>query len=263
MKPATQPRFRRWMIIGLLALILLPGAYYLARHQALPAYKSWREQKLARMTKEFMAAGDFDNALLTARQALRKNQRSLTHWKLAAEAAKAKGSQDVVYYQKNVAQLERSLPSQLELLRLSLQFGSYRDALDALENPHPKARDNAEFHRLAAQTYRAVGRATAARLHLDSLISLDPRDQNAQLDLAEIRLAEDSGGADKSAREEIYRLSKVPALRGRTLVLLLKDALSRRDCAGSGARHGVARRIGSDESGEGARALGSECRKHG
>ena len=60
-----------WLIIAAIVIISLPAGYYLARYQALPAYKDWREAKLARMTKEFMAAGDYDNALLTARQALR------------------------------------------------------------------------------------------------------------------------------------------------------------------------------------------------
>lgn len=227
MNSASNPRLRRWLIIAAIIVVSLPAGYYLARHQALPAYKEWREAKLARMTEEFMAAGDYDNALLTARQALRKNQRSLAHWRLAAEAARAKGSSDVIYYQKNVAQLDKKLASQLELLRLALQHGSYRDALDAIENIDPDAKSNPAFHRLAAETYLSVGRPVAAKTHLNSLISLEPGDRKAQLDLAELALSEDSAGTKKELRAEIVELSKTPELRVRALEMLLKDAITR------------------------------------
>ena len=223
------PRLRRWLIIGAIVVVALPSGYYLARHQALPAYRSWREAKLERMTKDFMATGDFDNALLTARQALRKNQRSLRHWRLAAAAAKAKDSPEVIYYQRNVAQLERSLDSQLELLRLSLKYGAYRDALDTLEKVAPGATNNPEFHRLASQTYLNVGRRVAAKVHLDSLISLQPGDHKARVDLLEIKLSEDAEGKDPTLRAELEVLAREPSLRSRVVGLLLKDAIGRQE----------------------------------
>ena len=89
MKSPTRFRFRRWLIVAVVLLVGLPTGYFVARQYAWPAYKTWREAKLERMTQDFMTKGDFDNALLTARQALRNNQRSLPHWRLAAAAAKA------------------------------------------------------------------------------------------------------------------------------------------------------------------------------
>ena len=152
MKPSAKSRLRRWLVIGVFLLVALPGGYVVARHYALPAYKDWREARLARMARQFMAAGDYDNALLTARQVLRKNQRNLEHWRLAAAAAKGKGTSEVIYYQKNVAQLDHSLASQMELIRVALQFSDYRDAIDAIEWINPEAKGNPEFHALAAKT---------------------------------------------------------------------------------------------------------------
>ena len=229
MKFEPTPRLRRWLIVGVIVLISLPVGYYVARQHALPAYKAWREAKLARMTEEFMAEGDYDNALLTARQALRKNQRSLAHWRLAAKAAKAKNSPEVIYYQRNVAQLDKTLASQLELLRLSLQHGSYRDALDTIEGINPDGKSDPEFHRLAAQTYLAVGRVVAAKTHLNSLIGLVPNDQKAQLDLAEIELSEDSANKNPKLRADILALGQKPEFRARAFELLLKDAILRDD----------------------------------
>jgi hypothetical protein len=229
MNPASGSRLRRWLIIVVIALIALPAGYYVARHHAWPAYKSWREAKLERMTQEFMAKGDFDNALLTARQALRKNQRSIALWRLAAAASKAKGSTDVIYYQRNVAQLDHTVASQLELIRLALKHGAYRDALDAIDNINPEAKKNIEFHRLAAQAYLTLGRPVSAKLHLNSLISLQPDDQKARLDLAEIELGEDAEGKNTALRQEIIALSRSDGLRMRALEMLLKDAINRDD----------------------------------
>lgn len=227
MNVSSTSRLRRWLIVGAIVIVCLPAGYYLAREQALPAYKAWREEKLARMTEEFMAQGDYDNALLTARQALRKNQRSLPHWRLATEAARAKGSSDVIYYQKNVAQLDKSLPSQLELLRLALKYRSYRDALDTITTINPAGTNDPEFHRLAAETYLAVGRPIAAKTHLNSLISLRPDDRKARLDLAEVELGEDAAGTDQKLRADILALGEIEEFRVRALEMLLKDAIAR------------------------------------
>ncbi|HYP15801.1 MAG TPA: hypothetical protein VEQ65_01210 [Opitutus sp.] len=226
MKNPTQSRSRRWLIIFVLLLVALPGGYYVARHHGWPAYKSWREAKLARMTEGFMAAGDYDNALLTARQALRDNQRSLAHWKLAAAAAKAKNSPEAIYYQQNVLRIDKTLASRLEFLRLTLQHGDYRDALDAIEGADEPARGSAEFHELAARTYLGLGRTVPAKLHLYSLVTLRPDDEAAQLDLAEIELAEDAAGNNPAVRQTIERLSAQENLRARALTLLLKDAIA-------------------------------------
>lgn len=231
MSRRSRSRSRRWLTVFLLLLVAVPGGYFAAREYGLPAYREWREARLARMTEQFMASGDYDNALLTARQALRRNQRSRVHWQLAAAAAKAKGTPEVVYYQRNVAQLDKSLASQLELIRLALQFKAYRDALDAIEAIDPSASQKPEFHALAAQTYRALNRTVAAKTHLYSLVTLRPEDEKARLDLAELELAEDAGYADLKVREEIRALSRNPELRHRALVLLLRDAVKRREDA--------------------------------
>ncbi len=234
MKSANRFRrspLRRWLIAGVFLLVALPLGYYVARHHGWPAYKEWREAKLARMTEQFMAAGDYDNALLTARQALRDNQRNLTHWRLAAAAAKAKDSPSSIYYQQNVLRLDRSLESRLELIRLALQYGDYRDALAAIEAADENARRSAEFHELAARTYLGVGRRIPAKMHLYSLVSLQRDNHVARLDLAEIELAEDAAGDKPRIREDIRALAQRAELRVRAYTMLLQDALARQDSA--------------------------------
>jgi len=249
MNPTSASRLRRWLIVGVIALVILPGGYYVARHHGWPAYKNWRGEKLARMAQKFMDEGDYDNALLTARQALRDNQRSLVHWKLATEAARAKQSPEAIYYQQNVARLDKTLASRIELIRVALQHGVTRSALDAIENAEAAAANSAEFHELAARTYLGVGRTVKAKMHLYSLIDLQPDNHAARLDLAELELTEDSAGKNPELRTRIEALSRVPELRERALSLLLRDAIN----ANSSARAlDYARRLreSADLSGE-------------
>lgn len=226
MNGTPKSRVRRWVVVVAILVAAIPAGYYVARHHAWPAYKEWRVERLARMTRDFMAAGDYDNALLTVRQALRDNQRSLPLWELAAAAAKAKNKPDAIYYQMNVVRLDKSLPNRLELIKLALQYNDYRDALDAIEGVDEAGRRSAEFHRLAAQTYLAVGRPVPAKLHLYSLLSLEPDNQLARLDMAEIELVEDAARTNRQVREDLRKLSAVPELRVRALSLLLRDALA-------------------------------------
>lgn len=231
MKTPSRPRFKIWLILSIVAIVGMPVGYYVARHHAWPAYKSWRQAKLERMTKTFMAAKDYDNALLTARQALRDNQRNVALWKLAASAAKAKGTPESIYYQQNVARLSKNVENQMELIRLALKYEDYRDAIDAIESVKPNAQQNAEFHELAAKAYLAVNRPVVAKLHLDSLVALRPGDSEAKLDLAEIELNEDTKRANTAVRQQIEKLSSVPELRVRALELLLRDAVNGKDKA--------------------------------
>jgi hypothetical protein len=219
----------RWLLLVIIIGVSLPVGYRVARHYAWPAYKNWRQAKLEKMTQTFMAARDYDNALLTARQALRDNQRNVALWRLAASAAAAKNTPDAIYYQANLVRLETSLSNQLELIRLALKYDDYRDAIDAIENITPKAKDNAEFHELAARTYLAISRPVPAKVHLNSLVSLRPDDAKARLDLAEIELKEDTDHSNSSLRAEIFALSKVAELHIRALEMLLRDSIAAED----------------------------------
>lgn len=231
MKHSTRTRLRRWLIILAVLAVGLPGGYYLARQQLWPAYKNWRHARLDRMAEKFLAAHDYDNALLTARQSLMDDRRNLNAWRIAAEAARAKGVIDVIYYQQNLAHIDKTLASRIALIRDAIHFGDYRDALDAVEGADASAKDSAEFHELAAQVYLHVNRPIPAKLHLYSLISLRPNDQVAKLDLAEIQLADETDRNSPKLREEVLALSRTPALHIRALALLLKDAITRSDKA--------------------------------
>lgn len=241
----TPGRSRRWIIVIVLLAVALPGGYYLARYQALPAYKHWRGAKLEKMARDFYAARDYDSALLTARQILRGNKRNAAMWKLARDSARAKDSAEAVYYQRELAKIEKTLPNQLELIRLALHYGLLRQALEGVTAVGADGRDSADFHQLAAETFLRIGKPTTAKIHLYSLVQLRPDDEAAQLELADVELTADANRTDPALRQRVEKLAEKPALRARALTLLVQDAVRAQDAK---AAHAYAARL--LESGE-------------
>ncbi len=98
-----------------------------------------------------------------------------------------------------------------------------RYAFKTVADMAKEARDDPEYHRLAAEIYRRAGQPQMARLHLDALIHLQPADRAAQLDLAEIELTADPTHQDAAARARVLALAEVPELRMRAIALLLRN----------------------------------------
>jgi hypothetical protein len=219
-------RLRKWVIIAVAACAAVCLGYLGLRKVAWPRYKDWRAARFNSVARKFLAKGDYDNALLAVRNNLRDNQRFVDTWQLAADIAKAKNSPDAIYYLDHVAKAQNSLPLKLEVIRLALHFGYLHFASESIKGIGPDARDSADFHALAAETYRRLGRPIDAKYQLISLLQLRPGDGEAQLDLAEIEL-EQSHFEDAGPRARIAGLAEQPALRLRALSDLLLAAIKR------------------------------------
>lgn len=204
--------------------VLLPVGYWGARHLAWPAVKAWRVERMNTEARAFLTEGDHANALLSARKVLQTSKENLEAWRIAAAATRARGTVDVVFYQQNVARLEPTKSNLLEVIRLALKFDG-RGAAEAIETAAGKANDDPEFHSLASQYYRRMGRMVAAKYHLIALTQLNPSDREAQLQLAEIELAEDPARKDLALRARVRALADDPNLRVRALSLLLRESI--------------------------------------
>jgi cellulose synthase operon protein C len=218
---------RKWILVGAGVCVVACAGYLGLRKVLWPKYKDWRAARFNAVARKYMAAGDYDNALLAVRNNLRDNQRFLDTWELAADIAKAKNSPDSIYYTDHLAKARKSLDLNLEVIRLALHFGYLHYALTAIADVGPAGRDNAEFHALAAEAYRKVGKPIDAKYQLISLIQLRPNDGAAQLDLAEIELEQSHFQADALLRDNIAKLAAQPALQIRATSLLLWDAIHR------------------------------------
>jgi len=232
MKPPAS-RTKRWLLGGLLAAVLLGAGFTGARHYAWPAVKAWRVQRMNRDARAFLAAGDLSNALLAARRSLQSSTHNAEAWHIAAAAAKGRESTDAVSYQDGLCREEPTLENRLELIRLALHFDVPGYALAALKAVTTTARENPEFHRLAARVYVRTGQPLLAKFQLLALTELEPADHTAQLDLAEIELAADPTGKDQALRARVLELSDQPGLQVRALTLLLRENVARQVTAGT------------------------------
>jgi hypothetical protein len=250
MNPILGNGLRKWTLIGGLVCVAAGAGYFGLRKLAWPKYKDWRAARFNAVAKKYLAEGDYDNALLAVRHNLRDNQRYLDTWQLAADIARAKNSPDAIYYLDHVAKAQKSLAVNLEVIRLALHFGYLRFALDSIGSIGADARDSADFHALAAETYRRLGRPIDAKYQLISLVQLRPDDGSAQLDLAEIELEQSHFKADAELQGRMARLAERPELRVRASSDLLWDAINRRsrdDCVHWARELGAASPIGTKE----------------
>jgi len=229
----TPNRWKRWLLAGLLAVPLLGGGYYLARHQAWPAVKAWRTGRMNRDARAFLTAGDPANALLTARKSLQSSTRNPEAWRIAVAASLARSRPEAVWYQDSLAREDPTRENRLELMRLALRFDVPGYALATIPALEKEAVADPEFHRLAAQAFARTGQPAEARHHLAALTQLQPDDHAAQFDLAEIELAADPARKDPALRPQLLALADRPELRTRALTLLLRDNLSGRVTAGT------------------------------
>jgi hypothetical protein len=235
MKTLASP-LRRRAVLALVLLLGLPAGYYVLRYQAWAAYRDWSIGRMNRLARDFIAAGDSRNALLTVRQILRKRPNDAAAWRLGVQAAALNPTPEVLFYQRNLCRVERTTENYLALMRLAVARGAYGYAAEAMSAVAADAARLPEFHRLAAEACRHLGRDAAAKYHLLSLLSLAPGDRDAEIALAETEFALDPAAlpADWAARVE--RLAADPAAGPRARILQLRAAVQRRDAPAARAR---------------------------
>lgn len=218
-------KWKIWTFALGASAVLLVGGYVGAKRYAWPKVKEWRIERMNKVAREFLANDDPTNALLSARKTLQVSQDNVEAWRIAVAAARKRPGGEVLFYQQNLARREPTKENYLELMRLSLQFNAFRTAGECIEALAKKAGDDPEFHALAAQTYLRTGRTLPAKFHLVALTQLKPTDRSAQLDLAELEVADDPERKDRALRARVRSLADDPALRVRALTLLLRESI--------------------------------------
>lgn len=230
MKPQSK-RKKRWLWAGIVTVVVLGVGYYVGRHYAWPAIKTWRIARMNQEAQKFLDTGDPANALLVARKSLQASTANADGWRIAAKASVARQRPDAVWYQDSLCREEPTKENYIELMRLALMFDVPDYAMSAIKSVEKDAVNDPNFHRLAAQAYERTGKPAAAEAHLIALTKLQPDDQVAQLDLAEIQLAADTSHRNAALRTEVYALARHPDLRLRALTLLLRDSIAGKSTA--------------------------------
>ncbi len=209
-------RFAACLLLAILAF----GSYR--------GYGVWRERHLAKQTREFLAKGDYQSAVLVACHLLELNQNNVAACRVMAETAALAGRGEAISWRQRVASLEPNAPeNKIALVSTALRFGQFdlaRKVLDAIE---PSARANVKYHQLAGALAVAEKQPAAAETQFAAALQLEPNNQQLALNLATVRLASTDPATNEKARADLMRLSSEPAVRVESLRTLAADALAR------------------------------------
>lgn len=225
--PKLLPRNRNLrlvVILGALVVVLAIG-YAGAMWIAKPMFKSWRERRANEVAREYFQKADYPNAILAVRKTLQYNQMNIEAWRLAVEITEKQGTSDVIFYQQHLANVQPTFENRLKFIQLAVKFRAYREAEAMIGKVGQEGGKSPEFLELAAQVCRRTGNPTKAKYYLMSLVSLQPSNNKARFDLAQLRLLEGVAENKPSIRAEIHGLATDPELRPRALALLLSDSL--------------------------------------
>jgi Tfp pilus assembly protein PilF len=221
-------KFRLPVILALLVVLLALGVAG-GKWIVWPRVKAWREQRTNNVAREKAAQGDYVSAMTAIRTSLRYNQQNLDTWKLGAEVAEKQKSSDQLYFLQRIALLQPSLENKLKFIRLAVEKNALIQAQEIIAKVGPEGATSTDFLELAALVSRRLGNPTRAKYYLLSLIGLQPNNNSARFDLAELRMIEGPSDNRSTVRNEIRGLSSDPALRERALALLLADAIEQKD----------------------------------
>ncbi len=209
---------------GLVLLLLLGCA-------ALRGYAAWRKQHLAQQTIDFVARGDFRNAVLVARRLLELENNNLVAARAMAEMAEKSGRAEAIEWRQRIAFADATPTSQVALARTALRFGQRELAEAVLKALPESARTTVEYHQLAAAEALARKDAADAEEHFAAALELAPDDARLAYDLAALRLASPNAASVDQARVALVRLTERTAMRTDALRALAAHALAlgRRD----------------------------------
>jgi len=212
------------VIVG--SLILFVGIGYVgARYVALPFLKTWREQRANNVARDYLQKADYPNAILAVRKTLTYNQNNIDAWRLAVQITEKQNAPEVVFYQQHLAALEPTFENRLKAIELAAKYHAYREAETMIGKIGQEGAKSPEFLDIAATVSRRVGNPTKAKYYLMSLVSLQPNNNKARFELAQLRLVEGVAENKPSIRAEIHTLASDPEYRARALALLLTDSL--------------------------------------
>lgn len=229
-------RHKTWLRLCLLIGFgtIAGGGYYLTRYQIWPAYRTWSITRMNALARDFIAADDPRNALLTVRKVLGQRPNNAEAWRLGAKAADMRSSSEAVAFQRNLCRVENTVANQLTLIRLALKYQVYSIGMDSLQTVSAEANDLPEYHQLAAEIYRKLRREESAKQHLTRLLALKPGDRAAGLALAEVEFALDRNHLPADWVKRVDALCVDPLLALPARVLKLRGAVARRDASEAG-----------------------------
>ncbi|HEX8490012.1 MAG TPA: hypothetical protein VF626_03250 [Chthoniobacterales bacterium] len=192
-------------------------------------YGVWRKKHLARQTQNFFDRGDYQSAVLVARQLLQRDPDSLAASRVMADTGELAGRPEALAWRERVVALEPNVPAnKVALAATALRFGQLDLARKVLDTIKTETRGSLKYHQLAGAIAVTDKNAVLAETEFAAALQLEPDNQQLALNLATVRLTFPDVAAKEKARAELVKLAEQSELRVEALRALVSDALSHR-----------------------------------
>jgi len=203
------------------------GLWFYAR----PAYKQHREAQAVEQARSYLAKGDYRNASLSARQALRINPLDLEACRIMADLAERSRSPYLLDWRRRIVEAVPTFENKLLLASSALrtQAPPYPLAAETLEELKASATNMAAYHAVSAELALRLKRTAEAATQFEQASRLEPTNELYQLNLAVLRLQSTNALASSPARATLERLRASTNVGAVALRWLVADSIGRDD----------------------------------
>ncbi len=191
------------LLVVILGLLVLGGGY--AGYQG---YKSFRQAKLIKQARTYLAEKNPRKALLSLKRALRYNSKDVEACRLMAQLTEAGRSPAALVWRSRVVELNpTSTEDRLALAQTAMTFRDFASANSALEGVDSAGKATAGFHNIAGAIAAAGNQAAQAEAHFLEAARLEPQNAILQLNLSVVRLHRTNVISQAEARSTLQRIA--------------------------------------------------------
>ena len=203
------------------------GLWFFAR----PAYKRNRETRAVEQASSYLAKGDYRNASLSARQALRIDPLDLEACRIMADLAERSRSPAALDWRRRIVEAAPTVENKLLLISSAMraQAPPYPLAADTLEELKGSATNVAAYYAVSAELALRLKRTAEAATQYEQASRLEPTNELYQLNLAVLRLQSTNALDSLPARATLERLRASTNVGAVALRWLVSDSLGRAD----------------------------------
>jgi tetratricopeptide (TPR) repeat protein len=142
-------------------IVLLAGTVLLlVGYAAYRGYKVYKQERMVKLARQFIAKNDVRNATLALRQALASNPKNVEALRLAAQLDEAGGSPEALYLRSRVVDLNPgSLDDRLSLAAVAVALNDLERATNALARVSESGRKTFAYHNAVGSVAVAAARA--------------------------------------------------------------------------------------------------------
>jgi predicted Zn-dependent protease len=213
------------ILATLAALFIFVAGVFWGYH----SYVTWRQGRLLREARAFIAKSDSRNAYLCIEQAVRNDANDLEACRLMADLNETFATPSTLYWRSRVVELNPgSLDDQLSLAQAATKMRNYSLATNALNAVGPDGKKTAAYHNVAGALDLSLNQFSEAEAHFLEAARLEPANPVTALNLAVLRLRGTNEAALLAARTSLRSVAtnaSSAALRCAALRELTADAM--------------------------------------